>query len=655
MTITTKPVRNEYTATAGQTVFNYTYKIYENDNLEVYITPSGQEADDDTDLTTNYTVDPNTIGNEDGGFITFNSPLSAGDKVTIISDIPLDRTVDYQNNGDFRPTTVNNDNDRQVSQIKQLAELAGRTLTFQQSAQNQTGLTIPDPIASQFLRWKSDLSGLENVTISNDASTADGSLFMFPNAGAMAAATSTDIQLGNTLVCQGYHSAGVGPALIGVVVAAGTGVVDGGKFIDLPNTTPALQWQQIFESNGVTVEQWGAKGDGATDDTAAINAALNSGFTGVYFGDGRNYSVTQLAATNPVLRTMDCFGRCQITSVASASSTALSISTRQFFKLDNIFFLSDGDKLDGLFTTGVRFETSCSLIETGQGLQIQGYSHRGLNILQCVAATINNFTGNNGGVCLALEKNAGIPCTTVVINQPYIFGGRRGIWSDGCVNLTLVQPVFEGSGEPVDNDAALHISGGVCNMIDPYWETNQRNYIFDDAFVNWTGTGVEFTAVAPNVVVYQGAAEPMRGIGRFTNTDLNIRRIGPDNLAQKDLVIGENLTAPFVGGSVQHGNNQTRTLTGVATNGVWTPIYILEGQNTIANDQVTYDYTIATGFSDLFTGYSSGRVYNGTLYAFGEAVPAWLRLNVNQIEVFITSSSYGLGWALILNETTPIT
>ena len=155
MTITTNPSRDEYTSTAGQTVFNYTFKIYANTDLDVYVTPSGQDPDDSTDLTTDYVVDPGTIGDESGGFITFNSPLNAGDAVTIVSSIPYDRTVDYQNNGDFLPTTVNNDNDRQVSQIKQILEQTGRTLQFPESLQSASTLTLPLPIANNFLKWKS--------------------------------------------------------------------------------------------------------------------------------------------------------------------------------------------------------------------------------------------------------------------------------------------------------------------------------------------------------------------------------------------------------------------------------------------------------------------------------------------------------------------
>jgi len=40
MTITVSPARNEYTATGGQTVFNYKFKIFENTDLNVYITPT---------------------------------------------------------------------------------------------------------------------------------------------------------------------------------------------------------------------------------------------------------------------------------------------------------------------------------------------------------------------------------------------------------------------------------------------------------------------------------------------------------------------------------------------------------------------------------------------------------------------------------------
>ena len=107
MTITVNDTRNEFTATAGQTIFNYTFKIFAATDLNVYVTTAGQTCDDSTDITTAFTV--LGVGDEDGGSITLNTPATVGDLVTIVSNIASNRTTDYQSNGDFIPQTVNDD------------------------------------------------------------------------------------------------------------------------------------------------------------------------------------------------------------------------------------------------------------------------------------------------------------------------------------------------------------------------------------------------------------------------------------------------------------------------------------------------------------------------------------------------------------------
>ena len=212
MTITALPSRDEYTSSAGQTVFNYSFKIYESSNLDVYVTPVGQMANDAADLTTDYVVDPNTIDNPAGGFITFNSPLSSGDLVTIVSNIPYDRTVDYQVNGDFLPPTVNGDNDRQVSQIKQVLTQANRSLTYPQSLQGAASLTFPSPEAGLYLKWKIDLSGLENIDL--DAK------FLALSGGTMAGS----INMG------GYDITNIGATYTSRLVLAGSEIIPSRDF-----------------------------------------------------------------------------------------------------------------------------------------------------------------------------------------------------------------------------------------------------------------------------------------------------------------------------------------------------------------------------------------------------------------------------------------
>ena len=164
MTINVNTSRNEYTATSGQTVFNFTFKIYAATDLNVYVTPAGQECNDVTDLTEAYTV--TGVGLEDGGSITLNTGAGANDLVTIVSAIPTSRTTDYQSNGDFTPETVNNDIDRAISLIKQVESKANRSLLSSECLQGPKPLTLPKPESGEFVRWKADVSGLENVPVS---------------------------------------------------------------------------------------------------------------------------------------------------------------------------------------------------------------------------------------------------------------------------------------------------------------------------------------------------------------------------------------------------------------------------------------------------------------------------------------------------------
>ena len=267
MTITAFPSRNEYTATAGQTIFNYTFKIFAASELDVYITPVGQEADDDADLTTAYTVDPGTIGDEDGGFITLDAGVNAGDKVTIISGIPYNRTVDYQNSGDFLPDTVNGDNDRQVAQIKQLEDLVGRTVLFQRSLQNATELSLPNPVAGLFLRWKTDLSGLENTGVPTIILATES----FDTVSDMVG--SNDLVAGNVVQTLGYYSQADGGDNLYLIENDIGQPIDGGLYILLAN---GLVAKGIFPKNYYTPLQWGAVRDGVTDASPEIQIALDA-------------------------------------------------------------------------------------------------------------------------------------------------------------------------------------------------------------------------------------------------------------------------------------------------------------------------------------------------------------------------------------------
>lgn len=266
MTVTSLGVRNEYTATASQKIFNFTFLIFGTSDLNVYITPSGQDANDSTDITTAYTI-TSGVGDPNGGAISLNSGTNSGDLVTIVSSITNDRTVDYQSSGDFDEATVNGDFDKQLSLVKQQRDSTSRTLSFEQSLQNASSLSLPTPVAGQYMVWKADLTGLETTgapgSILNDDLTGTTTQ-MVANASLVA---------GDIIMTTGYGTTGDGGDNMFLARAVTGATADGGSLIKGVGNA-AIEFVGLFPKGVHNAKQWGAIADGSTDNSTTIESAL---------------------------------------------------------------------------------------------------------------------------------------------------------------------------------------------------------------------------------------------------------------------------------------------------------------------------------------------------------------------------------------------
>ena len=113
--------RVQYTASGGATVFIYSFPIFANTDLNVYLTPVGVAPDDVTQIlvyNVDYTV-TNSVPPTVGGTITLSSGATAGDVITIVRNQPDNRLNNYLNGGLFEATTVNTDFDRTVFMAQQ--------------------------------------------------------------------------------------------------------------------------------------------------------------------------------------------------------------------------------------------------------------------------------------------------------------------------------------------------------------------------------------------------------------------------------------------------------------------------------------------------------------------------------------------------------
>ena len=126
--------RNQYTATAGQTVFPYTFLIYESDSLDVV------QNNVTLQLGIDYTV--SGVGNENGGNVTLLNPAAQDDFITITRNMDFDRETDYQDSGQFLAETVNIDFNRLWLAAQQLRSSSGLNMSLDPN-DDLSGINIP--------------------------------------------------------------------------------------------------------------------------------------------------------------------------------------------------------------------------------------------------------------------------------------------------------------------------------------------------------------------------------------------------------------------------------------------------------------------------------------------------------------------------------
>lgn len=163
MAFNTNAGKQQFAATAGQTVFDFNFAIFNDTDLRVYLTPNGQTADDTADLltlSTNYTV---TIDGTIGGTVTLLSGASIGDTVTLLRSLPINRETDYVTNGDLYADTLDADQDYQTYLVVDGYTQLNRALKVPESLAN-VSLDLPSPSSDTYIKWNATADALENDT-----------------------------------------------------------------------------------------------------------------------------------------------------------------------------------------------------------------------------------------------------------------------------------------------------------------------------------------------------------------------------------------------------------------------------------------------------------------------------------------------------------
>lgn len=143
--------------------FFYNFVTFGAEDIDVYI---GEEL-----LTANYSVAANEEGA--GGKVIFAEPPAEGKVITIIRNLEIKRTSDFQESGAFRAKVINHELDYQVATLQQLDEKIGRTVIFPPYASGDTDANLPLPDAGKAIVWNEDGTRLINSDIAINTSFVD--------------------------------------------------------------------------------------------------------------------------------------------------------------------------------------------------------------------------------------------------------------------------------------------------------------------------------------------------------------------------------------------------------------------------------------------------------------------------------------------------
>ena len=154
--VSANPSRIRFVADGIINVFQTPFPIFREDGVLIYF--NNQEV-----LKNKYDV---TLDAEKRAIINFNDIPENGTIITIVINLPVERTIFFQDGGALRASVLNHEFDYQIACLQQIADNVNRSMVLPAYATDtNVDLTLPTPSAGKAIIWNADGTNIENSTI----------------------------------------------------------------------------------------------------------------------------------------------------------------------------------------------------------------------------------------------------------------------------------------------------------------------------------------------------------------------------------------------------------------------------------------------------------------------------------------------------------